>query len=158
MNVFVTGNVCIYVLLENGKRVRYIGITNRRLELRLLQHYSEAYRTASTHKTRWIRKCLAEDIPVTIHRVKSGLSRAQAERMELQLIRFFGKAFKLVNSTSSPVFKPRPKVQRWVPLEIGLRNKASGEIVWTDLRSVRSARKWISETAKRLASVQRFYQ
>jgi hypothetical protein len=44
-----------------------------------------------------------------------------------------------------------PKMVRWFPLELGVRDKRTKEIVWTDFRSVRDA-------AKRLAVVQRFYQ
>lgn len=40
---------------------------------------------------------------------------------------------------------------RWFPLEIGVRDKSSGEVAWTDFRSVRDA-------AKRLSIVQKFYQ
>lgn len=44
-----------------------------------------------------------------------------------------------------------PKMVRWFQLEIGVRDKRTGEVAWHDFRSVRDA-------AKRLAMVQRFYQ
>jgi len=44
-----------------------------------------------------------------------------------------------------------PKFIRYFPLELGLRDKRTKEVVWTDFRSVRDA-------AKRLSVVQRFYQ
>jgi predicted GIY-YIG superfamily endonuclease len=88
----------VYCLIENGKRVRYIGITSQRPEQRLLQHYADATRKRTDHKTNWIRHCLAEGIPIEIRVVKSGLLREQAERSEVRLLRFFHKAFHLVNS------------------------------------------------------------
>jgi hypothetical protein len=43
-----------------------------------------------------------------------------------------------------------PRMVRWFPLEIGLRDKRTGEVAWTDFRSVRDA-------AKRLSVVQSNY-
>jgi len=43
-----------------------------------------------------------------------------------------------------------PKMQRWFPLELGLRDKTTGEVAWVDLRSIRDA-------ARRIAVVQKFY-
>ncbi len=43
-----------------------------------------------------------------------------------------------------------PKFERWFPLQLGLRDKTSREVAWTDLRSIRDA-------AKRIAVVLRFY-
>ena len=87
----------VYCLLE-GRHVRYIGITSQRPERRLLQHYADASRRRTDHKTNWIRHCLAEGIQVEIRVVKSGLLREKAEQSEVRLLRFFRKAFKLVNS------------------------------------------------------------
>ena len=39
-----------------------------------------------------------------------------------------------------------PKLEKWFRLELGVRDKTTGEVAWTDLRSVRDA-------AKRLAVV-----
>ncbi len=39
------------------------------------------------------------------------------------------------------LLEQEPKMQRWFPLEFGVRNKRTGEIAWTDLRSVRHAAK-----------------
>jgi len=44
-----------------------------------------------------------------------------------------------------------PRMVRWFPLELGVRDKSTGEVAWVDLRSVRDA-------AKRLAIVQYLYQ
>ena len=43
-----------------------------------------------------------------------------------------------------------PSLRRWHPLEMGVRDKISGEVAWTDFISVRDA-------ARRLAVVQREY-
>jgi hypothetical protein len=34
---------------------------------------------------------------------------------------------------------PEPKFARWFPMEIGFRDRSSGEVAWTELRSVRQA-------------------
>ncbi len=44
-----------------------------------------------------------------------------------------------------------PKFVRWFPLELGVRDKQSGETAWTDLRSARDA-------GRRLAVILRHYQ
>lgn len=43
-----------------------------------------------------------------------------------------------------------PKFVRWHPLEFGLRDKRTGEVVWRDFVSVRDA-------TRRLAVVKKFY-
>jgi len=44
-----------------------------------------------------------------------------------------------------------PKMVRWFPLEIGVRDKTTGDVAWMDLRSGRDA-------ARRLAVVLKYYQ
>ncbi len=41
-----------------------------------------------------------------------------------------------------------PHFERWLPLELGVRDKRTGEVAWTDLRSVRDAAKRISVVLK----------
>jgi len=41
-----------------------------------------------------------------------------------------------------------PKLVRWFPLEIGVRDKRTQEVAWTDLRSVRDAAKRLSVVIK----------
>lgn len=43
-----------------------------------------------------------------------------------------------------------PKLMRYYPLELGVRDKRTGEVAWTDLRSVR-------DTAKRISTVLKNY-
>lgn len=43
-----------------------------------------------------------------------------------------------------------PRMERWFPLEVGVRDKRSGEVAWIDFRSVRDA-------AKRLSVIQHNY-
>lgn len=45
---------------------------------------------------------------------------------------------------------PEPRMVRAYPLELGVRNKSTGETAWVDLRSVRDA-------ARRLRVVLKFY-
>ena len=43
-----------------------------------------------------------------------------------------------------------PKLVPWHPLELGVRDKASGEVGWVDFKSLRDA-------MRRLADVRKFY-
>lgn len=187
----------LYCLVEKGSRVRYFGITTQKPGRRLLQHYADASRKRNDHKTNWIRRCVDEGIPIDIRILKSNLVEAKAFYYEKRLIRFFGKAFALVNTheggssgyqglsaeaksrhlestrkalagrdwkshfanmraakerkrLANPVER-EPKFIRWFPLELGLRDKRTGDVAWCDFRSVRDA-------AKRLSVVQTFYQ
>jgi len=92
------GNYSIYCLAENGKRVRYIGITNQAPIVRLRQHIADSGRGNNLYKENWIRLCIKRDIPITIHVVRSGLTAERAGMMEFELIRFFKKTFSLVNT------------------------------------------------------------
>lgn len=92
------GDYSIYCLAENGKRVRYIGITNQAPEMRLRQHLADCGRGRNHYKENWIRSCVKRDVPITIHVVRSGLTVDRACMMEFELIRFFKKAFSLVNT------------------------------------------------------------
>jgi hypothetical protein len=52
---------------------------------------------------------------------------------------------------ANPPPEPEPKTLRWFPLELGVRDKQTGETAWVDLRSGRDA-------ARRLALLLRYYQ
>ena len=41
-----------------------------------------------------------------------------------------------------------PKFERWYPLELGVRDKRSGDVAWVDLRSARDAAKRIRMVIK----------
>lgn len=92
------GDYSIYCLAENGKRVRYIGITNQAPELRLRQHLADCGRGRNLYKENWIRSCIKRGVPITIHVVRSGLTADRACMMEFELIRFFKKVFTLLNT------------------------------------------------------------
>lgn len=64
--------------------------------------------------------------------------RAAKERLRLQ-------------RGAAGLLEREPKMERWFPLELGLRDKISGEVAWTDLRSIR-------DSARRIAVVLKFYQ
>lgn len=40
-----------------------------------------------------------------------------------------------------PPPEPEPKMERWFPLELGVRDKQTGETAWIDLRSTRDAKR-----------------
>lgn len=44
-----------------------------------------------------------------------------------------------------------PELIRWYPMELGIRDKVSGETCWIDLKSCRDA-------AKRIAIILKYYQ
>jgi site-specific recombinase XerD len=92
------GNYSIYCLAENRKRIRYIGITNQAPEERLRQHLADCGRGKNIYKENWLRSCVERDIPISIHVVRSGLTPEKAGMLEFELIRFFKKAFSLVNT------------------------------------------------------------
>ena len=92
------GDYSIYCLAEDSQRVRYIGITNQAPESRLRQHLADCGRGRNLHKENWLRSCVQRGIPITIHVVRSGLTAERASMMEFELIRFFKKAFSLVNT------------------------------------------------------------
>ena len=43
-----------------------------------------------------------------------------------------------------------PRIVRWNPLELGLRDRMSGEVAWVEFKSIRDA-------IRRLSVVQKFY-
>lgn len=92
------GDYTIYCLAEDGKRVRYIGITQQAPEVRLRQHLADCGRGKNVYKENWIRSCRNRNVPVTIHAVRSGLTMERACMMEFELIRFLKNAFSLVNT------------------------------------------------------------
>jgi hypothetical protein len=92
------GDYCIYCLVEGGKHVRYIGITNCSPEQRLRQHMGDCGRGKNAYKENWIRSCRDRGAAVTIHVLRAGLPAARAGMLEVELIRFFRKAFRLVNT------------------------------------------------------------
>jgi len=46
--------------------------------------------------------------------------------------------------------EPEPKMERFYPLQFGLRNKLTGEFAWVDLKSVRHAAKALGLALKYL--------
>lgn len=59
------------------------------------------------------------------------------------------RAAKERNRLANPIERA-PKLVRYFPLELGLRDKRTGETAWVEFRSVRDA-------SRRLAVVSRFY-
>jgi|GEM_PF-698911 len=94
------GDYCVYCLSENGKRVRYIGITNQPAEKRLAQHLADRQRGKNIYKENWLRSCAERNIKVTIHVVRAGLTAQQAGFIEELLIKLLKKPFSLTNTHS----------------------------------------------------------
>jgi cobalamin biosynthesis Mg chelatase CobN len=53
------------------------------------------------------------------------------------------RAAKARKRLANPIER-EPRMQRWFPLQLGIRDKVSGETAWTDLRSIRDAVRRIS--------------
>jgi hypothetical protein len=68
------------------------------------------------------------------------LANMRAAKARLRLVRI-----------AAGLLEREPKMVLWFPLELGVRDKVSGEVAWIDLRSVRDA-------ARRLGIVLKFYQ
>lgn len=93
-----SGDYSIYCLVEAGKHVRYIGITNQTPANRLRQHFADCGRGKNVYKENWLRSCRRRGVEVTIHILRSGLTAERAGMMEFELIRFFKKPLSLVNT------------------------------------------------------------
>jgi hypothetical protein len=50
--------------------------------------------------------------------------------------------------------EPEPRMERWFPLEFGVRDKRSGESCWLDLRSLRDVMRRLSVLLRYYRSVQ----
>ena len=61
-----SGEYSIYCLAENGKCVRYIGITNQSSEVRLRQHLADCGRGRNLYKENWIRSCISKGVQVSV--------------------------------------------------------------------------------------------
>ncbi len=92
------GDYCVYCLCENGKRVRYIGITRQSVDRRLAQHIADQRRDKNIYKYNWIRDCEKRKVQITIHVVRAGLTEKQAGMIEELLIRLLKKPFQLTNT------------------------------------------------------------
>ena len=93
-----SGDYSLYCLVEAGKHVRYIGITNQSPANRLRQHFADCGREKNVYKENWLRSCRRRGVEVTIHILRSGLTAERAGMMEFELIRFLKKPFSLVNT------------------------------------------------------------
>jgi len=92
------GDYCVYCLAEAGKRVRYVGISNQRIEKRLAQHLADRQRGKNIYKENWLRSCADRNVEVTIHVVRSGLTAKQAGMIEELLISLLKGPFRLTNT------------------------------------------------------------
>lgn len=90
----------MYCLSEDGKRIRYIGITNQPAEKRLSQHLADRQRGKNIYKENWLRSCAERNIKVRIHVVRAGLTAQQAGFTEELLIKLLKKPFSLTNTHS----------------------------------------------------------
>lgn len=86
----------IYALLENGSRLRYIGITSQNSKKRLSQHMAQK---GVSYKTNWVRKCVTDGTEVTIHVFSRTYSLAKALRVESAIISILRRRCNLVNGS-----------------------------------------------------------
>ena len=77
------------------------------------------------------------------------LRNRKARRAEMLRRMAAMRAAKARKRAENPVER-EPVMERWFPLELGLRDKRTGEFAWTDFRSIRDA-------VRRLSVVRREY-
>lgn len=101
------------VSTRNLSNIRYVGITTKTLKKRLQSHLSDIKRDKNSHKHNWIRKELKEGYKIKIKLIFSKLTnKTNAYLIEEALIRSYGLAFKLTNSTKINRFSNKnPKLR-----------------------------------------------
>lgn len=82
--------------------------------------------------------------------MRNGKARREAHLRRLANMRA-AKARIRQERIAAGLLEREPKLARWFPLELGVRDKRTGETAWVDFRSVRDA-------AKRLGIVAQYYQ
>ena len=87
----------------------------------------------------------------THSRILNSARKQRRERMLQKLARARAAKERKRLARIAAGWEPEPKLVRWHPLELGVRDRLTGEVAWTELRSVRDA-------ARRLAVVLREYQ
>ena len=60
------------------------------------------------------------------------------------------RAAKARKRLANPIER-EPRMERWFPIELGIRDKVSGETAWTDLRSIRDAVRRLSVVLRNYA-------
>ena len=78
-------------------------------------------------------------------------SRWQDKRLRVLKKMANMRAAKERKRLANPPPEPEPKLVPWFPLELGLRDKLTGEVAWVDFKSLRDA-------TRRLAIVQKLYR
>lgn len=73
-------------------------------------------------------------------RTQSGLllRNRNARRLRMLLKMAAMRAAKERRRLENPV-ESEPRMERWFPLQLGLRDKVTGDVAWVDLRSLRDA-------------------
>ena len=84
-----------------------------------------------------------------IRRTQSGLFLRNRKARRARLLRKMAlmRAAKARKRMENPVQR-EPRMERWYPLEIGVRDKTSGAVGWVDFRSVRDAVHRLGAVAK----------
>lgn len=80
---------------------------------------------------------------------RNGKARWEKRLRQLAQMRAAKERLRLERGAAG-LLEREPKLERWFPLELGVRDKATGETAWTDFRSVRDA-------VRRLAVIQNYY-
>jgi len=167
----------VYCLCD-GRSVRYFGITRGAVSQRFSNHRSAAAKTDSP-LGQWLRSCgnprcvtlrsgITQRRAVKLERdlirffktafrlvntSKGGSTgnlgrESRYDRMLLRLAR--ARAAKEAKRLANPVER-EPKLAPYYPLQLGVRDKRTGDTAWVDFRSLRDA-------MRRLAVVQRYYR
>lgn len=102
----------LYGLNKPGEEARYIGVTSKRLEVRLSHHLCDR---PDNHRTRWIRKMLQENQKPEIVPYCVGLTDKEACELERSMIAELKKlGLSLVNGTGGGegIFEPTDETRK----------------------------------------------
>lgn len=93
----------VYTLSDpNTNKIRYIGVTIRTLEVRLLEHIKECFSNKVTHKLNWIRSLLEQNLKPHIE-LLANIEESDIDKIyekEQEIIRIYKEAgFNLTNGT-----------------------------------------------------------
>jgi len=93
----------IYALIDpRNNDIKYIGLTKRSLETRLLEHISSSKNTkkeSSTYKKRWVQSLLKLKLKPSIILIEDRLTVDEAKKREVYYISFYKLEYKLTNLT-----------------------------------------------------------
>lgn len=139
--------------------IRYIGKTERRIEIRLSAHLAESrVKSKQSHKHRWIRKCLAEELvpsAIVLEEVPAGVRWQDRERA--WIARAVEMGIPLVNQTKGgeglDLFDPEERARYIAKLSASMKAVQALRPEIQAARQAGSIRSWQENREGRLAAL-----